>query len=187
MNHRKFACLTAVALAGSLSSFVASADSGVYVGGGIGYSKIDDSGGNPGAIGDFSETDTAWKGFVGYNLDVIPLVKFAAEIGYRDLGTPSGSVAGIPVEYSVKGIDYGVLAGVGLGPVDVFAKVGGMQYDLTKTIGGVNNDYDGTAPLYGISAWFTLAGIGIRAEYEMIDIDELDSTEMVSVNLFYKF
>ena len=180
MDIRKLACFAILALAAPLASFSALADSGVYIGGGIGEAKIEDNNG-------FSETDTAWKGFIGYNFDFIPLVKFAAEVGYRDLGNPSASVAGVPAEYSVEGIDYGVLAGVGLGPVDLFARVGGMEYDLERTIGGINNESDGTAPVYGISAWFTLAGIGIRAEYEQIDIDELDYVEMYSLNLFYKF
>lgn len=187
MDSRKLACSAVLALAAPFASFSALADSGVYIGGGVGSAKVEDNAGNPGAIADFSETDTAWKGFVGYNFDFIPLVKFAAEIGYRDLGKPSASVAGVPIEYSVKGLDYGVLAGVGLGPVDLFARVGGMQYDLKKSTAGAGNDYDGTAPVYGVGVWFTLAGIGIRADYDKIDIDELDNAEMVSISLFYKF
>jgi outer membrane immunogenic protein len=187
MDSRKLAPTLAFALAASFASFTALADSGVYIGGGIGTAKIEDNAGNPGAIADFSETDTAWKGFVGYNFDVIPLVKFAAEVGYRDLGKPSASVAGVPIEYSVKGLDYGVLAGVGLGPVDLFARVGGMQYDLKKSTGGVNNEYDGTAPVYGIGLWFTIAGIGFRADYDKVDIDELENAEMVTISAFYKF
>ncbi|HYJ17707.1 MAG TPA: hypothetical protein VEW72_00900, partial [Burkholderiales bacterium] len=76
---------------------------------------------------------------------------------------------------------------VGLGPVDLFARVGGMQYDLQKNVLGVKNDYDGTAPLYGIGLWVTLFGLGVRAEYEKIDIDQLDNVEMVSVSAFYQF
>lgn len=183
----RIACSATLAMAALFASAGALADGGVYVGGGVGTAQIDDSAGNPGAIGDFSESDTAWKAFVGYHIDAIPLVKFAAEIGYRDLGKPSGSIAGVPVEYSVKGFDAGVMAGVGLGPVDLFARVGGMQYDLRKSTGGVSNDYDGTAPVYGVGAWFTIAGIGIRAEYEQLDIDELDTVQMISVSAFYKF
>ena len=186
MNFRKLVCTAAVSLAAILPTLPAQADSGVYVGGGIGSAKIKDSAGNPGGV-DFSESDTAWKGFVGYNLDVLPLVKFAAEVGYRDLGNPSGTFGGVPVEYSAKGLDYGVLAGVGLGPVDLFARLGGMQYDLEKNIGGIRRDFDGTAPVYGVSAWFTLFGVGVRAEYEKIDIDELDNAQMLSVSAFYKF
>lgn len=175
-----------VVLAASLSAMSAQADSGLYLGGGIGQAKIEDSAGNPGGVG-FSESDTAWKGFIGYNFDFIPLIKFAAEVGYRDMGKADSNVAGVPVEYSLNGIDYSALAGFGLGPVDILARVGGMHYELEKNVGGVRRDFDGSAPLYGLGVWFTLAGIGLRAEYEYVDIDELDKAEMFTVSAFYKF
>jgi len=186
MDIRKLACTTGVALATGFGTCAAMADSGLYIGGGIGQSNIEDNTGTPGGV-PFDETDTAWRAFAGYNIDLIPLVKFAAELGWRDLGNPSGSAAGIPAEYKVDGFDYSVLAGVGLGPVDLFGRVGGYQYDLTKTVGGVSRDFDGTAPLYGVGVWFTVAGIGLRAEYDLIDIDELDNAEMLSISAFYKF
>lgn len=171
--------------AGALAS-PALAEGGFYAGGGLGTATIEDSNGNSGGV-NFDESDTAWKAFVGYNIDAIPLVKLAVEGGYRDLGKPNGSFGGVPVEYSAKGLDFSVMAGFGLGPVDLFAKVGGMQYDLDKKIGGATQSFDGTAPLYGIGAWLTFGKIGVRAEYEVIDIDELDNADMLSVSLFYKF
>jgi hypothetical protein len=185
MNVRKLVC-TASVVAFGFVSLSALADSGVYIGGGIGMAELKDSTGNPGGA-DFKEQDTAWKGFVGYNFDFIPLIKFAAEVGYRDLGSPDGSFNGVPASYKANGVDYAVLAGVGLGPVDLMARVGAMSYKLEKNVGGVHNDYDGTAPVYGVGLWFTVAGVGVRAEYEKIDIKELDDAQMVSVSLFYKF
>ena len=41
--------------------------------------------------------------------------------------------------------------------------------------------------MYGIGAQIMLFGIGVRAEYEKIDIKELDSVDMISVSAFYKF
>jgi hypothetical protein len=38
-----------------------------------------------------------------------------------------------------------------------------------------------------VSAWFTLYGIGIRADYEIIDIDELDDARMATLSAFYQF
>lgn len=64
------------------------------------------------------------KLFAGYRLDAIPVVKFAAEVGYRELGR---------VDYRIHGPDYGLLAGVGLGPVNLFGRVGAMNYELEKT------------------------------------------------------
>lgn len=177
---------SAVLCAAAVLALPVQAESGFYIGGGVGQTKIEDGAGNPGGM-DFSESDAGLKLFGGYHLDVIPLISLAAEVGYRDLGKPSTTTAGVESDYRVTGFDYSVLAGVGLGPVDLFARVGGMQYDLQKNVLGVKNDYDGTAPLYGIGLWVTLFGFGVRAEYEKIDIDQLDNVEMVSVSAFYQF
>ncbi len=94
---------------------------------------------------------------------------------------------GVDVNYRAHGFDYGVLAGMGLGPVDLFGRVGGMRYRLDKEIGAVKNRYDGTAPVYGVGLWFTIAHVGIRAEYEKIDIDEMDKMNTVSLSAFVQF
>ena len=186
MNHRKLIILASLVCAASLPVVSAHAGSGVYVGAGAGESNMQDStatGGVP-----FDKSGTAGKAFVGYYFDWIPLVRFAAEVGYRDLGKPTGmTVAGAPVEYQVSGFDYGVLAGLGLGPIDLFARVGGMNYDLKKNIGGVNTKYTGNAPAYGAGVWFTVFGLGVRAEYDVIDIKQLDSASMATISVFYKF
>jgi hypothetical protein len=186
MSPRKYVCPTIVALAASFTCLSAVADSGIYIGGGLGKSKIEDSTGNPGGV-PFNESATGGKAFVGYHLDFLPILTFAAEAGYRDFGKPESTVGGVPVEYRARGFDYGLLGGVGLGPVDLLARVGGMSYRLHKTVGGTTNDYDGNAPVYGVGLWFMVAHIGVRAEYERIKIDELDKAEMVSVSAFYQF
>jgi hypothetical protein len=155
---------------------------GVYVGGGAGTSFIKDSPGNPNGM-QFDESDTAYKAFGGYRFDLLPIVSLSAEVGYRNLGKPKTAVA----EYKVDGFDYGALAGIGLGPVEMFARVGGMQYNLDKTFGGAKTRFDGSAPVYGVGARLSLFGIGVRAEYEKIDIKELDNAQMISVSAFYQF
>jgi hypothetical protein len=183
MKNLALTCIVLTALAASLP---AQADNGIYIGGGIGGSDIQDAAGKPAGL-DASGTDFAYKGFLGYYMDTIPLVRLAAEVGYRDLGEPESDNNGITSSYRLKGIDYSVMAGLGLGPVDLFAKVGGMQYDLTKTHAGVGTDFDGTAPLYGIGLWFSIAGIGVRAEYEVVDVDELDTVQSAMISAFYRF
>ncbi len=186
MDISKITCLAAMALASTIASVAVLADGGVYLGGGVGQTKIEDSAGNPGGV-PFSETATGLKLFAGYKLDALPIVKFAAEVGYRDTGKATVTQAGTDIDYRAYGLDYGVLAGLGLGPVDLFGRVGGMNYKLEKNIGAVSNKYDGTAPVYGVGVWFTLFGLGLRAEYEKIDIKELDKAEMISVSAFYQF
>jgi outer membrane immunogenic protein len=155
---------------------------GVYVGGGVGTAAIEDSAANPAGTA-FDESNGAFKIFGGYRFDLLPIVSLSGEVGFRDLGKPSAGA----IEYKVDGFDYGALAGVGLGPVELFARVGGMEYGLDKTVGGVKTSFDGSAPVYGIGARFSLFGIGVRAEYEKIDIDQLDNAQMISVSAFYQF
>jgi len=155
---------------------------GVYVGGGVGTASIEDSPGNPNGM-PFNESDAAFKVFGGYRFDLLPIVSLSAEAGYRNLGKPKTAVA----EYKVDGFDYGALAGVGLGPVEMFARVGGMHYNLDKTSGGTKTSFDGSAPVYGVGARLSVFGIGVRAEYEKIDIKELDNAHMISVSAFYQF
>lgn len=155
---------------------------GIYVGGGIGSASIEDSTANP-AGNAFDESDNAFKIFGGYRFDLLPILSLSGEVGYRDLGKPNAGA----LEYTVDGFDYAALAGVGLGPVEVFARLGGMEYDLEKSNAGVRTSFDGSASLYGVGARFSLFGIGVRAEYEKIDIDELDNVEMISVSAFYQF
>ena len=155
---------------------------GVYLGGGVGSAYIEDSSGNPSG-NSFDESSTAYRLFGGYRFDAIPLVKLSGELGYRDLGNPSAGSQG----YELSGFDYSALAGIALGPVEVYARLGAVQYQLEKTSTGATTDFDGTAPLYGIGASFKLFGLGVRGEYEVMDVDELERTDAIWVSVFYEF
>jgi hypothetical protein len=155
---------------------------GVYLGGGVGTAFVEDSSGNPSG-NSFDESSTAYRLFGGYRFDAIPLVKLSGELGYRDLGNSSAG----GLEYSVSGFDYSALAGIALGPVEVYARLGAVRYQLEKTSTGVTTEFDGTAPLYGIGASFKLFGLGVRAEYETMDVDELEKSDAVWVSVFYEF
>lgn len=149
---------------------------GIYIGGGVGRSTLE----TDVSTGAFDESDTAWKAFLGYHLDFIPVVKAAVEVGWRDLGNPAA--AGSEVE--VRGWDYSALAGIGLGPVELFGRIGRYQYDFTASGTG---DADGTAGLYGVGLGFTLFGLGVRAEYEKLNVPELDEARMASVSVLFQF
>jgi hypothetical protein len=158
------------------------AHAGVYLGGGIGSTTVEDDEGTP--FGDdFDEADAGYKVFGGYRFDWLPIVSIAGEIGYRDAGQQDSDLR----EYEVSGFDYGLLAGVGVGPIELFARVGRLEYDLEKAVMGVPVEFDGTANVYGAGARFSIFGLGLRAEYEQIDIDELDSVDMYSLSAFFEF
>jgi len=75
----------------------------------------------------------------------------------------------------------------GLGPVEVYARVGAVQYDLEKTASGLKTEFDGTAPQYGIGASLKIFSLGARAEYEVMDVDELEKSDTVWLSVFYQF
>ncbi len=179
MRHtRILAIATALFIIATTPAFA----NGIYIGGGVGSTTMEDSTSNPSGA-TFDESDGSYKIFGGYRFDVLPIVSLSGEVGYRDLGNPNAGA----VEYQVTGFDYGALAGVGLGPIELFARVGGMQYDLEKTNSGTKTSFDGNTPVYGVGVRFTLFGIGVRAEYEQIDVKELETVEMISVSAFYQF
>ena len=59
--------------------------------------------------------------------------------------------------------------------------------NVPALIPGATTEFDGTAPLYGIGASFKLFGLGVRAEYETMDVDELEKSDSIWVSVFYEF
>jgi OOP family OmpA-OmpF porin len=181
----RFAVFCAGALAFAMASAQA-ADEGFYVGVGTGQAQIKD---NPSELGGarFDETGTPYRVFGGYRLGAIPLLDFAAEIGYRDLGDAEGTVNGTAARYTIKGPDAAVLAIFPFLGFDIFGKVGVMQYDLDKTIAGATTGGTGTAPIYGAGVGFRFWRLGVRAEYERIDIDKVDTVDVGMVSVTFRF
>ena len=58
---------------------------------------------------------------------------------------------------------------------------------ISYRLSAISFQFDGSAPVYGAGIRFNLLGAGVRAEYEKIDIDELDNVEMISISVFYQF
>jgi hypothetical protein len=111
----------------------------------------------------FDENDFAWKVFAGYHF----LQFFAVEGAYRNLGSPSTS--GIKVEPS--GFDVAGIAGLPLGPIYLFGKLGVIYWDADITGSGSSSE-DGTDYEVGIGGSIDLWKIQLRAELEYFDIAE---------------
>lgn len=167
--------LTAIALFGCLIATsplaFAGADSGFYIGAGVGDASFDDK--------DFDENDTGYKVFGGYNIGFIPLVDFAVEASYVDFGNPSNKITDI----DLTGFDAFGLAGLSFGPFGIFAKAGVLSWDSDST-GGRSDS--GSDPAYGVGARFAIGSFAVRAEYELFDIDGAD-VNMVSVSGVFTF
>jgi OOP family OmpA-OmpF porin len=171
--------------------------SGLYLGGGIGqfnlnvdnFDDIDD------AIGSVLDADdNAWKIFGGYRFTP----HFAVELAYIDLGQPgdqltSGGTHG-NYEVDIGGFAPSLVGILPLGGVELFAKIGMYYYDLDTNI-----DLDGPGPdidtshshndfLWGGGVSFVVAQrVELRAEYELIDIENAGSSDAFWLNAAWRF
>jgi len=160
-------------LLGMTNTAVAGADSGFYLGGGVGEASVKDT--------NFNESDTGFKIFGGYNIGFIPLVDFAVEASYVDFGNPRTSVRDV----EVRGVNAFGLAGLSFGPFGVFAKAGAFRWDMDSTFGSESYNDSGTDPAYGVGARFAIGSFSVRAEYEMYDLDA--DLDMLSISGVYTF
>lgn len=156
----------------SALAHTASAESGWYLGASVGNSDLGFQDTDISSI-DIDDNDIGYKLFTGLKFTV-----FALEAGYVDFGSV-GSIDKATADLSGFS-GFGKLS-MGLGPVEVFGKVGGFVWDAD--IDSVEATYkeDGVDPAIGVGAAFNLGGIGIRAEYEYFDIGDFDKVSMLSV------
>jgi OOP family OmpA-OmpF porin len=179
MNRILSVTLSAALLSGLCISR-ADAASGLYLGAGLGQSTVKDntSGGN------LDASDTAYKAFVGYRFNMIPIIDLAVEGGYTDFGKPSQTFSGQNVEFKLHGYDAAGLLIFPLGPFDLYGKVGMLSWNAS---GSGTSSTSGTDPFYGVGAGFNIWKIGIRAEYERYKIKDVDQVQMYSLSALFQF
>ncbi|WP_185230348.1 porin family protein [Teredinibacter franksiae] len=183
-NLKTLLCVLAIA---PLSSMVqAGSDSGIYVGGSLGTAKQSMT--FELVKGEIDESDMGYKFFAGYNFGLFPLVDLAVEASYIDFGSVSSNVINqeFDVETSAWNV-YGV-AGINLGLVGLFGKVGTVAWESDVTFDTLDQDraLDGTDMAYGIGAKIQLDSFAVRAEYEYFDFEDID-TNMFSVGASITF
>jgi opacity protein-like surface antigen len=164
---------------------------GFYLGGGIGdfsssidevnsLDQIDDAG------IDFTDGDNAMKLFAGWNFSRF----FALQGDYVDFRSQSGAVSpSVSGTSDVEGFAPSLVGTLPVGPVELFARVGMMFYNIDINLNGGQLIDDSANDL----VWS--AGIGIdvldrlnlRLEYEQIDIPQLDEANAVWLNVAWKF
>lgn len=174
MNWRYKLVGTAVVLALAAPS-VAFAQVGnifneLYVGAGGGRAKDADLGGD--------NTDTAWKAFVGWDINKI----FGLEAGYVHLGTFKGAPG---QSVSAKGWNVDARAGVPFynDRASVFVKGGGFRGSVDSTAMGSTHKWDWT---YGAGAEYDFThNFGARAEWERYRLKDVGfGTNDHNVNLW---
>jgi hypothetical protein len=181
--NRKSLMILAAALLSTLCISHANAASGLYLGAGLGQATIKDDTGS----GNFNASDAAYKAFVGYRFNIIPIIDLAAEVGYTDFGKPSQDVGGQRVEFKLHGPDAAGLLIFPLGPLDFYGKVGVLSWSLDASVAGTSSSTTGTDPFYGVGVGFMIWKIGIRAEFEQYKIKDVDRVQMYSLSALFQF
>ena len=176
--HKVLSIYLCAALFLPLSAW-AGAESGLYLGGGVGDTNIK---GNQGGD-DFDFDSTGYKLVMGYNFGVVPLVDLAVEGAYVDLGEESSG--GVSVEQTSWNA-FG-LAGLSFGPLGIFAKTGLAAWDAETSVGGISSSDSGTDPVYGIGARLQFGSFQARLEFERYDQSDFDDVKMSSVSFLYTF
>jgi len=162
----------------SLTSLPAvAADNGIYLGASVGQSglEIDDF--------DYDADSTGYKLIAGWRF----LDWLAIEGNYIDFGSGDDTVLGSKIETEADGVSLSAVGFLPIGPVDLFARVGVVDWsaDLSSP-GFASESDDGTDLAYGVGAQFRVWSLSIRAEYEMFDIDDAD-VDMISVGVTWTF
>jgi hypothetical protein len=171
---RKAIVATALFLA---STATMAADNGLYLGASLGDANIEIDDG----LAQVDSDDTGFKFIAGLR----PLDWFAVEASYVNFGEAEDG----PLAAETDGISaFGVFF-LPVGPVDVFAKGGLFSFDSTVEVDGLGDlrNEDGTDFAYGVGVQFRLLSLGVRAEYEKFEIDDVEDANMLSIGVTYTF
>ncbi len=131
--------IASLALAVVLPTGPARADDllGLYLGGGVGQSRVDADGASFNSSS-FKENHSAFKGIIG----IRPIPVVGAEVEYIDFGHPRGTLGSLPADVTLKGA---AAFGVGYLPLPIgalFVKAG-----LARLQSTVNGEYVVATPI----------------------------------------
>lgn len=175
----------------SLFMSSAYAQSGFYVGGSLGNAAVDaDFGDSDSGVFDLDEDEFGWKAYGGYLWDLAAL-DLAVEGGYVDFGSPATSIENVRIELDTNSWNIWGIAGIDIGPIGIFGKLGYIAWDVDGSSFGDFDDSvsgDGSDLGYGIGIkWMFGESFELRGEYERYDVDDLDNLDMLSIGLAWHF
>ena len=158
------------------------AQDGLYFGGSIGPSFINKK------IVDvqmedlrIDGNDMSYKFFAGYKLPAF----LALEAGYRDLGKISDQLS----EHNSSGWDLNAKADISLGPLQIFGKAGAFFNNVNVTFQDpLHPDINeqNTKFMFGFGAGLNIERLGLRAEWESLDISKGNKASMLTAGLTYR-
>jgi hypothetical protein len=161
------------------------AGQGLYLGGSIGQSTLEDDLST--TLDSFNEKDTSYRVFGGYRLGILPLLDLALETGYRDLGNPEEKIDGQTFKVDLTGYDLSALVILPVGPIDFYLKAGELWFSIDKSYANIDKSDDDFGAIFGAGIGARLWKLGLRAEYEVAAIDQLDKASMYWFSVYYTF
>jgi len=117
-----------------------------------------------------------YKIFAGYGKKF-----FGAEGGFRDLGKVKDESGLVNLSTKITGWDIAARGRVSLGPVLAFAKAGAFFAKSKNAIGIIEDTENSTNFLWGVGAGLKLGLIGIRLEYESLDLRSDSKLSMLTL------
>lgn len=182
MKIQSIACAAALM---ALASFPSHAvDNGIYLGAGVGQSGVEFDDDFEGTNLDFDASATSYKVIAGWRF----IDWLSVELNYVDLGTADDRVQGQKIETDIDGVSLSALGFLPIGPVDLFARVGAIDWSADLSVPGIGSGSDdGTDFTYGVGAQFRVWSLSLRAEYEVFDISDADTVDMISASVTWTF
>lgn len=158
------------------------AQKGLYFGGSMGPSFVNKKIAEIG-IEDINidGKDMAYKVYAGYKLPAF----LALEGGYRNLGKISSDIS----ELNSSGWDLNAKANLTLGPVQFFGKAGAFFNNVKVTFQDPIHpeiNESNTKFMFGFGAGLNIERLGLRAEWESLDISKGSNVSMLTAGITYR-
>jgi OOP family OmpA-OmpF porin len=160
-------------------------DNGFYFGASVGAGGVKFDERFDGQRVDYDAGSTGFKAIAGWRF----LDWLSVEANYVDLGSGEDKIDGEKVETDVSGASLSMVGFLPVGPVDLFARAGVIDWTADVTLSGLDlkGSDDGTDLTYGVGAQFRIWSLSLRAEYELFDIADADTVDLVSVGVTWTF
>ncbi len=194
MSSTKLFPAAAVLVFGALVAASQASAQGLYLGGSVGKSDVDESI-TSGLItsGSVDGKDTGYKIFGGYQFNQ----NFGVEVGYVDLGkvTYSGFSGASPVtngKVDVSGLSISAVGTLQLNPsFGLFGKIGILDWKLKASdiTGGVpfSDKATGSDVAFGFGVSYKITrNVSARAEWERFKFDS-ENANFLSIGIAYSF
>jgi opacity protein-like surface antigen len=167
------------------STPVLAVDNGFYFGASAGAGGVQFDQRFDGQRIDYDAGSTGFKAIAGWRF----LDWLSVEANYVDLGSGEDRIDGQKVETDVSGASLSLVGFLPIGPVDLFARAGAIDWNADVTLAGLDlkGSDDGTDLTYGVGAQFRVWSLSLRAEYELFDIADADTVDLVSVGVTWTF